>query len=112
MALNWCGTDMAPALDGTKTMDAERYRFLADLKCNSLYITKNEHAASYYTAKVWIEECLPESFKYCQKDELQRMKDTDTIWCVQIYPNTPIGFNVYYGATLEAAIDAAIADND
>jgi len=29
------------------------------------------------------------------------------IWRLQIYPDTPIGFNVWHGATLDAAIDAA-----
>ena len=31
------------------------------------------------------------------------------IWRLQIYPDTPIGFNVWHGATLDAAIDAALA---
>lgn len=89
--------------------DAEKYRLISGAKCNSLTVSFNEHAASYVTAKDWIENCLPSNFERVDPEELQRMKDSNSIWQVQIYPNTPIGFNVYYGATLDAAITAAPA---
>jgi len=40
---------------------------------------------------------------------IQDMKDANTIWSVQIYPDTPIGSYTWYGASLDVAIDAAIA---
>ena len=89
--------------------DAERYRWLRDFAGNQLYLTRNaDHACNYVTAKDWIENCAPECYVDCDEVELQRMKDADTIWTVQVYPNTPIGFNWYHAATLDAAIDAAL----
>ena len=38
------------------------------------------------------------------------MKASNTIWSLQIYPRTPIGFDVYHGATLGSVIDRARAD--
>ena len=88
--------------------DAERYRWLREEKCNSLHLTRDgDHACNYVTAKEWIEKFMPDDFADDPQDEIQRMKDTNTIWALQIYPNTPIGFNVYHAATLDAAIDAA-----
>ena len=68
------------------------------------------HKPNYMTAKEWIEEYQPDWFEEVPANELQRMKDTDTIWCLQVYPNTPIGFNTYQAATLDTAIDSAQKD--
>lgn len=40
--------------------------------------------------------------------EQQRMKDTNTIWTLQWYPITPVGFNAINGASLDFVIDAAM----
>jgi hypothetical protein len=88
--------------------DAERYRWLREHKCNSLHLDRDgDHACNYTTAKKWIEEYCPDDFKDIPLAEIQAMKDANTIWRLQIYPNTPIGFNVWLAATLDSAIDAA-----
>lgn len=89
--------------------DGERYRFLRDMKCNHFSLSLNEDPAiNYVTVQKFIETFDPEWLHDIEPSELQKMKDTNTIWWLQIYPNTPIGFNVYYGASLDAAIDAAL----
>lgn len=90
--------------------DAERYAFLRDSTCCSLILSRNEdHACNYVAAKQWIEEFGTENdWSDVPPDELQRMKDTNTIWALQIYPNTPVGFNRWSRSTLDAAIDAAM----
>lgn len=89
--------------------DAARYRWLHDHECNSLYLTRNdEHAANYMTAKDWIRE-HQEDFQDDDQAEVSRMKETNTIWTLQIYPHTPIGFNLWHGSTPDVAIDAAMA---
>ena len=89
--------------------DAERYRFLRDHKCNSLHLTRDgDHACNYVTAKEWIEEFQPDWFVDDPPDEVQKMKDTNTIWTLQIYPRTPIGFDAWNRSTLDAAVEAAI----
>lgn len=88
--------------------DAARLRMLATLSNNHLYLTRNaENAPCHQTAAKWIEDS-PEDFDDVPADELQRMKDTNTIWCLHVYPHTPIGFWRIYGATLEYVLDAAI----
>lgn len=90
--------------------DAERYAFLRDSTCCSLILSRNEdHACNYVAAKQWIEEFgAANDWSDVPPDELQRMKDTNTIWALQIYPNTPVGFNRWSRSTLDAAIDAAM----
>lgn len=91
--------------------DAERWQWLANFKANQFYLSRDEnHACNYVTAKQWIEEYDPEAFVEVAPEEIQRMKDTNTIWALQIYPNTPIGSNIWYGATAESVVDAAMAD--
>lgn len=90
--------------------DAERYRWLRDNENVSLYLTRNDHAAVYKTATQAMEDaasCGDDSFDDSTPEEVQKMKDDNTIWSLQIYPNTPIGFNLWHAATLDAAIDAA-----
>ena len=88
--------------------DAERYRWLRDDKSNHLHLTRNaEHAVNYMTAAQWIEES-EDWFADNSEEELQAMKDANTIWCLHVYPDTPIGSYVWNAATLDAAIDAAM----
>lgn len=88
--------------------DAARYRWLRDNVNNSLSLSRNDgHASNYMTAAQWIEEYATEHFSDTSSEEIQKMKDTNTIWSLQIYPNTPIGFNVWHASTLDAVIDEA-----
>lgn len=90
--------------------DAARYRWLRDHKCNSLHLTRDgDHACNYVTATQWIEEYRPEDFAEDDPSEVQRMKDTNTIWSLQIYPDTPIGSYLWHGSTLDSAVDSAMS---
>ncbi|WP_063569277.1 hypothetical protein [Achromobacter ruhlandii] len=90
-------------------MDGLRYRWLHDHACNSLHLTRDDdHACNYMTAAEWIERC-PEDFQDDPPEEIERMKSANTIWRLQVYPNTPIGFWVIHASTLSTAIDAAMA---
>lgn len=90
--------------------DAGRYRWLKDLKCNSLHLERDgDHACNYMTASEWIDT-QPEWFVDDDPIEVEKMRQTGTIWKLQIYPNTPVGFNVWNASTLDAAIDAAAKD--
>ncbi|EHK65953.1 hypothetical protein [Achromobacter arsenitoxydans] len=96
-----------PAPAAGDALDAARYRWLRDHACNSLHLTRDgEHACNYLTAAQWIESC-PEDFQDDAPEEIERMKATNTIWRLQVYPNTPVGFWVLHASTLDAAIDAA-----
>lgn len=91
------------------TTDAERWQWLATLKCNSFTLSRDDgHASNYMTAKEWIEECLPENFSDTDQSELQRMKDANTIWTLQVYPDTPVGSYQWHGATAQVCVDAGM----
>ena len=90
---------------------ASNAEWLSTLQCSSFHLTRDdEHAPNYATAKEWIEEYQPKDFTDVDPVELQAMKDTNTIWCLQIYPNTPVGFNIWYGATMDSVIAQARRD--
>jgi hypothetical protein len=102
------GTQAQPDAVAAMERDAARYRWLRDLQCNSLHLSRDDdNACNYMTAAQWIEE-HPDSFTDDAPAEVELMKATNTIWMLQIYPNTPVGFNRWHGATPDAAIDAAI----
>lgn len=100
-----------PDVDGSIQKDAARYRWLRDGKPNALHLTYNgDHASSYRTAKEWIEVDMPEWFKDEPAGALEAMKATNTIWALQVYPDTPVGFVHANRATLDELIDLAMAD--
>lgn len=51
----------------------------------------------------------PEDFEDDSQQEIEKMKSSNTIWRLQVYPNSPVGFWALNGATLDAPIDAAMA---
>lgn len=85
---------------------ARRYRLIANMQPNQLYIERNsDHACNYMSAKEYIEEIVPSEFENVDHEELQKMKDTNTIWSIQVYPDTPIGFYRFNGASLDSVVD-------
>lgn len=89
--------------------DAERYRWLRDAKCNALHFSHDdEQSINYVSAKEWIEDYVPERYEDVPAEELQRMKDMNSIWSLQVYPDSPVGFWLIYGATADSVIDQAI----
>lgn len=96
--------------------DAERYRWLRDSQACALHIEHNDHHTVYESAEAKIrwQENDPKAdyFGDVPEDEKKKMIEADSIWTVHIYPNTPVGFNVYHAATLDAAIDAARSRNE
>lgn len=83
------------------------YEWLATLKANQIHLTYNDHASNYVTAKEWIEEFCPDDFAHDPAEAIQAMKDTNTIWTLQIYQHTPVGFSWWHRATLDEVIHAA-----
>lgn len=93
---------------GGDAVDAARYRRLRDSSNCSMTISHNDHHFMYLS----VADTLDDSQGYYDdvpEDERAAMIATDTIWTLHIYQNTPVGFNVYHGATLDAVVDAAIA---
>jgi hypothetical protein len=88
------------------------YEKLIRIKCNSFSLSKNDdHLPNYLTAKDWIEKYEFDDFKDVDQSEIIKMIDSNTIWKLQIYPDTPIGFYMYYGATCEYVIKQAAIES-
>ena len=97
--------------EDTTARDAARYRWLRDLNPNQLHLSRNDHASNYCTAAQEIADA-PENYSNEPPEAVQAMKDADTIWTLQVYPDTPVGFVWLHRATLDALLDAAMADDD
>jgi hypothetical protein len=89
--------------------DARRYRFLASLhECNAAYLSRNEFAGSYGSARQELEYDPLGTYEDVTPEMRAKMIEMNSIWCLQVYPNTPVGFNIYHAATLDEVIDEAI----
>lgn len=92
--------------------DADKYRALRDIKCCTFTLSRDDgHASNYTNLRKWAEEYEREWYEHVPADELERMKEANTDWCLQVYPNTPVCFDTFHGATLDAAIAAFLAAN-
>ena len=87
--------------------ELELMQWLSNQKCNSLTLSRNdENACNYMPASDWIDQ-NPKDFEDVPKGELQAMRDTNTIWTLQIYQYTPIGSTSWHGATMFSVIRQA-----
>lgn len=75
-------------------------------KCG-LILTHNEHLNYYESASEFVtrEQC-----KDAWKDEEAKARAiaTNEIWCLQWYPDTPVGFLMVYAPTLEELMEFAM----
>lgn len=78
----------------------------------SLHITHNENTTNYESVEDYIkreEENL--GIDWATPTSRERAIATNSIWELQWYPNTPIGFNVTMGATLEEILASLSSNN-
>jgi hypothetical protein len=82
---------------------------------SSLTIGFNDlHACNYVTARQWSEEMGQGDGMQTYNDlddwvsaaEREKALETNSVWSVQWYPNTPVGFNSLYASSLKALIEA------
>jgi len=78
-----------------------------------LFISHNQHHEYYET----IEQALYGTITYPTYDpadfsdptEIAKAIATDSVWTIQWYPNTPIGFKRVHAATLDKALADALS---
>jgi len=76
-------------------------------KC-SISLGINKHRDYYETAEQYVNNINGRNDREEIEDELKyRMIDTDTIYELQFYPDTPVGFYVVYGTSLDEVINKA-----
>jgi len=75
-----------------------------------LYLTHNAHKDYYETAKERIESehpAIDDDEYFISLEDKQKCIDTDELWELQWYPDTPVGFYKVIGSTLEIVLEAA-----
>lgn len=73
-------------------------------KCG-LFLQHNEHRSYYEAAAEWIGQ----NDHYAWKDEASKQAAiaSDSVWTLQWYPDTPIGFYAVAAPTLEELLELA-----
>lgn len=67
----------------------------------SLNITHNGHKDNYETVEEHLEWMKAEDDEWATPTSKERAIKNDSLWVLQIYPNTPVGFYRVYGATFD-----------
>lgn len=74
-----------------------------------LYLTHNQHKDYYETVEEHIKEYMNMSKDdFVSLEDYQKCVDTDELWELQWYPETPIGFHKVNGSTLEIVLQKAM----
>jgi hypothetical protein len=76
-----------------------------------LYITHNDHLASYDSVKDYMERIGYED-TFISHEEYEKAIELNDYWCIQWYPETPIGFNVVCATTFEKALEYALKEEN
>lgn len=77
-----------------------------------LTLMHNEHKSLYETAEQYLNsrEDYFDDEAFATDTSKQRCIETNEIWELHWYPNTPVGFNNIVGATLEEVLEKANSD--
>lgn len=71
--------------------------WLPEHKCG-LYLTHNEHRDYYEPLTLRYDD----PSEWVSPEEYQRSLETDSVWTLQWYPETPVGFCLVRASSLEA----------
>jgi hypothetical protein len=79
----------------------------------SLHLDHNQHKGYYETAARWIadQEAMGhmDDEDWASLEQKQKAIDTDEVWSLQWYPNTPVGSYCVYAADLDVLLAFAKA---
>lgn len=75
---------------------------------SSLTISFNDFACNYVDARTAVEEGIVPDDGWVSDAERERALERNSIWEVQWYPDTPVGFNVVRASSIEAAVAGAM----
>ena len=76
-------------------------------KCG-LYLSHNEPKDVYETVKQNIEDGRYRPENFVSKEDMQKCIDSDDIWELQWYPDTPIGSYIILGSNLKIVLEKAL----
>ena len=76
--------------------------FIKKHKPLNLYVEYNDHKSSYETVEDYITERYIEDEEIIDKEECIKK---DTLYSIQVYPKTLIGFYKIYASSIEKALE-------
>ncbi|NPT59082.1 hypothetical protein [Paraburkholderia elongata] len=79
-------------------------RGLMEGEFSSMTISFNSHASGYVNARRAIEEGEYGHADWVSDEECQKAAETNSVWEIHWYPQTPIGFYAVAASTLEACL--------
>lgn len=88
----------------------EKFNRIASEAKGGCTITINDHRSFYEDLASYISEKRSRDWFEDNRDLITDCIKTDSIIEFQVYPNTPIGFNVYFAPTFEQVVDIAYKD--
>lgn len=76
----------------------------------SLHLTHNDHKTNYQTVAEWWEDAQAmrrmDDEDWVSPEQKQKAIETNELWELQWYPDTPIGFLYLAAADLDALLEA------
>lgn len=74
----------------------------------SMTLTHNDHKNSYQTVEEWLaDQRMGEQwFSWVSPEEQTKALATNSVWTLQWYPDTPVGFYALAASTFEALMEA------
>lgn len=88
-------------------MIEEKLKSLLKGEFSSLSIEYNDHASCYVTAREADEHGELEYGTWVSDDEKAKALESNSVWRLQYYPDTPVGSYVILASTLEACMKCA-----
>lgn len=76
-------------------------------KCG-VYLTVNEHRDVYQSVEDFIKEQNNRRENTIDEDLAKRLIEADAVYALQFYPDTPVGFYLIYGPSLDEVLDQAL----
>jgi len=76
-------------------------------KCG-LYLTHNAHKDVYLTAEEWLNDQGGGHVDWLDEAERQKAIETDEVWSLQWYPDTPIGFYTLGAASFDRLMELVV----
>mgnify|MGYP001611763222 CR=1 FL=1 len=71
-----------------------------------LYLNHNEHLTSYSTVEGFIRDEYYDAKDFISQDQMKKAIETNQCWCLQWYPDTPVGLCRLLAADLDQLLDA------
>lgn len=75
----------------------------------ALHLTHNPHKSNYETVEEYMVIREFDETDWVSPEQRAAAIAGDTLWELQWYPNTPVGFNIVCGADLDAVLAFALS---